>query len=252
MIEIDYAIKQKESELEAYLIRLNNPNINQILDDLKSLRRSQEILNQFETPPHNPPPSNQIVHKNEEIVNKNGNNQPPVYATVGDAAAGILKEAGKPLSLDHLYKEIEKLGLHSSRSSFRTLLVKDRRKRFNAVGNGNVSLSETPDTESFEGNNRRRLANLGFSLKDAVKKVLPELKGEFTRPDVSILVQEQNPDVAEMIQKASVSSTLQSLVKDGLLIETYEGHGSDPKRYRVAEKAIAPTPTQNNLLAFTS
>lgn len=261
MFEIDNAIKQKEQEFELFLIRLNNPELNQILDDLRTLRRSREIINKLDNhPTQSDTVAHQLTHEESEIIAEKPkaevkeaetpapNGDAPKYGSVGDAAAGMLKEANKPLPLDFLYRAIEKLGLHSKRKSFRALIAKDRRNRFVMQAKGLVALNPNLDADAFEGSNRRRLANLGFNLKEATIKILPELmvKGEFSRPDASTLLTEQNPQVAEFIQKASVSATLQSLVKDGYLEETYAGFGSEPKKYKVIK--LPEAPAQANLI----
>ena len=237
MVSIDDAIIQKENELEAFLVSLNNPSINQLTADLKSLRRSREILaslNNGHSPSQETNNVEQVIVDKDEIKEQNLTRfYTPL--TVGDAVAELLKESNKPLPLSYLYDEVVKLGLTPSRKSFRALLTKDRRKRFAALDNGLFKLNDNavknPASSNGVGNNI--LASLGFSLKGAILELLPELKGEFSRPEVSNLLAERYPQVAPYIQKASVSTTLQVLVKEGLIRETYKGYGSDPKRYEV-------------------
>ncbi len=96
-------------------------------------------------------------------------------------------------------------------------------------GNGNGS----KDSEK-----KPSLLDFGFSLKAAIKEMIAEFKEqEFSQPIIFNMLRERNPTIAEHIHKASVSATLSTLSNEGLIVATFEGHGNDPKRYRLAEEA---------------
>ncbi len=228
MIDINDAIANKEHELFCFLAKIRMPALDKIMADLNALRTTKAILAEMERQSRNP--VNAVAAPSEDVSVTKPEMPAEPYGTMGDAAARILWEAGKAMTIKDIYAGVQASGFDPNRKSFRSLLAKDRRGRFTMLGGGKVKLSDGVET-SRPTERRRVLAEHGFSLKNSVIDLLPELQGEFSQPIIYKRLRELNPDIAEHIQKASVSATLQSLVKDGLIRETYEGQGSDPKRY---------------------
>lgn len=241
MMNIEDAIRQKEKDLWEFLATIKMPTLDKILSDLQTLKRSQNILREMDVEVSAPP-----------VIEKVGDNKPetaaPIspkqYATMGDAAVGMIKQAGKPMSLKDLHTGVLQLGFTpKTRTSFRSLLDKDRRARFEMLGGGMVGLSATAgdavEASGGDAPKRRTLAEFGFSLKQSIIDLLPQLHGEFSQPIIYTKLCELNPEVAPYIQKASISATLTVLVKDGVIRETFKGLGSDPRRYEAVLKAVA-------------
>ncbi len=71
------------------------------------------------------------------------------------------------------------------------------------------------------------------ALLNVVRKVLPDIHGEFTQRTVIEKLREKNPDVA--VKRASLSSTLRRLADDKEIELLELGAGKRPSRYKVID-----------------
>jgi len=221
---------QKERELDAYLSRLDDPNLRQLLADLAALRRTREMAAGLVLPVS--------VQATESNGNGSGNAVPPNALTQGDAVAEILHKAGHPVHINQIATKLrEQYGFQNvKKPNLNSIVRKDRRNRFVSTGNGHFALrtgeAARTDTKQVPYGGNSSLSNVGFSLIGAIKELVPTLQGEFSQPVVFKLLTEKYPKAAPHLQKASVATTLRKLSEDGLIEETYHGFGSDPRRYR--------------------
>lgn len=240
MDKIDLKLAQKERELEEYLSGLSDPTLRQILSDINALRRTKELV--ADTPDESPAPAA------SQKTSQNGRPSLPSQAgtlTIGDAVVSILKKAGHPKHVnDIMYELAAHFGLHpKNKASLTSLIRKDRQKRFTSKGGGMWDLREKQSTkpadkavaDTHSSNGASPFNRAGFSLIGSIKELLPHLSGEFSQPVVYNKLRERHPEVADRIQKASVATTLRKLQEDGLLEVTYQGYGSEPRRYRRKE-----------------
>jgi|GEM_PF-4480373 len=232
MNTIEQILTHKERELEDYLARLEDPTLRQLLSDIASLKRAKELL--ASASPAAP----------SHAAGQNGHSPtsatPTTVISQGDATEEILRKAGKSLSVEDVLKEFSQYGMTPQRENLISALRKDRRKRFSVI-NGVVSFrgNQAPPSNghsatSLPNASTSALARMGFSLIGSIKELLPQLNGEFSQPIVYKMLRERNPEVASLIQKASVATTLRKLQEDGLIEVTYKGFGSEPRRYKTA------------------
>ncbi len=232
---IDRHIAEKERQLDEYLSSLNDPRLRQMLSDLSALRRTKEIVAGATIVTPLPPvaPSASAV--------RNGHSVPPGVVTQGDAVVEMMSTTERPMHINEIMQELE---LHyqikpKNKQSLLSNIRKDRQNRFKSRGGGFWTLRDKhviqPASESAptrSGNGVSPFARAGFSLVGAIKELLPHLHGEFSQPIVYNKLREKHPEVAEYIQKASVATTLRKLELDGLIEITYQGYGSEPRRYK--------------------
>ena len=225
---------QKESELEAYLSRLDDPHLRQLLADLAALKRTREIAADLMLPA-----AVRVVEQNG-----NGNGTAPSGLTQGDAVVEMLRKAGHALHINDIITKLrEQYGFQNvKKPNLNSILRKDRRNRFVSTGGGHFALRE--DTKAIVDHKRvphggvSPLTQMGFSLIEAVAKLVSTIEDEFSQPMIhDKLVELYPPDIARHIQKASVSTTLRKLAERGLIFETFAGLGGDPKRYRRVKSA---------------
>lgn len=174
--------------------------------------------------------------------------------TMGDAAEQILREANGPIHVDLIISRLVLQGINQGKATVVSGLLKDRRKRFKLIGGNIFDLAERAEvTPSTNGNNGtgaqlshqsllpipatstrviKRDMPKGFSLKGAVKALLPKLQGEISQPVIYQNLQELYPEAASTIKKASIATTLRSLTEEGFLEITDMGQGGNPRKYR--------------------
>lgn len=224
---------QKESELEAYLSRLDDPHLRQLLADLAALKRTREIAADLMLPP--------AVKAVEQ--NGNGNGAASSGLTQGDAVVEMLRKTGHALHINDIITKLrEQYGFQNvKKPNLNSILRKDRRNRFVSTGGGHFALRE--DTKTIVDHKRvphggvSPLTQMGFSLIGTVANLVSTIEGEFSQPMIHDKLAERYPDIAQHIQKASVSTTLRKLAEKGLIVETFAGLGGDPKRYRRLKSA---------------
>lgn len=230
---IDQYITQKEDQLYRKLATVTDPEIRQLVSDLNSLKRTKEILRQPEASVSLP-----------LFQNGNGNSAASVpQMTQGDAAIAAIKRAGKPLHVDAILRALPDFGAKATKQTLVSVLLKDRRKRFvrtapntfdvrpsvvdNEVDTGTINSA----VGIIRANSRSQLP-AGFSLIESIKRLLPELNGEFSQPIVYDLLCKKYPDAAPFIQKASIAAMLGKLAERDLIEVTDKGYGSSPRKYR--------------------
>jgi hypothetical protein len=225
MNTIEQILGHKERELEDYLARVDDPTLRQLLSDIATLRRAKELL------------ANAPQGTPSQATRQNGHHATVNIMSQGDATVELLNKAGHPLGVDDVLKEMPKFGLDVKKDNLISALRKDRKKRFSIINNV-VSLRGAKGANSHSAaNGGPALARMGFSLTGSIKELLPQLHGEFSQPIVYKLLRERHPEVAGLIQKASVATTLRKLQDLGLIEMTYKGYGSEPRRYK--KKATA-------------
>jgi hypothetical protein len=222
---LDQTLERMERELYAVLERSTDPKIMSLIGDIKSIKATKEILGRQGTAPVR-------ASLFSPTVTTNGRGNAAAPMTQGDAAAEILRKAGRSMHISEILGEMENLGIRpTSRVNLNGILVKDRRNRF--INKGQATFALNPNARGATENKQKPLPGLprGFSLTESVKALLPDLKGEFGQPDIYKMLRERHPEAANRIQKASISTTLTKMVGRGLIEVTEMGHGSQPRQY---------------------
>jgi hypothetical protein len=235
---LDQALERLERELYAALERSTDPKITSLLSDIKSVKATKEILGREAVPTIRgslfAPTS---ISKTPQTVSTNGNGHAALI-TQGDAAVEIIRKAGRPVHISEIMAEFPKYGItNAKKANLASILKKDRRNRFINRGQATFILNPHPRADAEQKPRPQSGLPQGFSLIEAIKALLPELKhGEFSMPVIYQILTDRNPPhVAQRIQKASISTTLSVLKERGLIEVTHEGNGNDPRRYKVKD-----------------
>lgn len=221
---LEQALKHKRTALEERLELIGDPIIKQLLADISTIQRTKEILKDAKL---DGVTSDTPITAPTVVPNSNGN------ITQGDAVYEILKKRGQAMHVSDIFREVQKYGITTTKTSLSSIVAKDRRKRF--VNTGNNTFKINPKFNGTGDANAVSRLPPDFSLIGSIKELLTTFEGEFSQPIVYQKLVEKFPNVASSIQRPSVSTTLRKLVEDGLIEVTFEGFGSDPKRYRRTE-----------------
>jgi hypothetical protein len=213
---LDQTIEQLERKLRKRLHVLNDRESLAIWDDIDHLKKTRQIV------------ANASLVNFINVPVANGHTDAPV--TQGDAAIEIIKNAGRPLHVSEILREMPQYGIQTKKQNLVSILLKDRRKRF--INKGGNTFDVHPHAN---GTSQKPKQNLPFSLTSSIVLLLPELRGEFGQPDIYKMLCAKYPESADRIQKASISTTLSNLVQRGLIEVTHKGYGSEPRKYRRRE-----------------
>ena len=76
-------------------------------------------------------------------------------------------------------------------------------------------------------------------LKDTVRRVIPDIKKDFSLHDVEDKLTEMDPEAAINIKKASLSSVLKRLESEGYIAVVERGFGKRPSIYSLVSHGMA-------------
>lgn len=200
------------TNLEAAIIA-KEAQVKKLLTELEALKKAQAILDgSAETPSERP------IRRRRRTG-----------STLADKVVEILREAGNPMHVDSILPKLSEAGFNSTKPTVVSALLKDRDRRFKALGNNVYELNEIPAEATQDaramlfgnenGANGEASSNghqSRFPLLQEVKSAVDAIDGEITQHAVYEWLRTKHPD-ATTLHPASVASALRRLTEAGQL-----------------------------------